>query len=162
MFSISVTNTGPKEWAYAPGSYKLYYIFKKMFFILIKNYIKALFESIGWVKKIKRIKHSFYFGTHKIYLDMYCSYPRELTINEKDIIKLYETKIENEYKNWNIVIDVMLVSDLVDYKATKDFVEIVILTDRYPHYIASYINYMSIKTIADIRDDKINKLLGNK
>lgn len=131
-----------------------------MFFTLVKNYIKAWFGKIGWSKRISRIKHTFYFDDHQIYLDAYCAIPKN---HRSSIIKYYDYKIEQKYQDWKTFIDVMIRHlDEIDLKTMKDFMEVVILTDVYPYGLSTYINKIEIKTIADIRNDKINKLLTSK
>jgi len=139
-----------------------------MFFTLVKNYIKAFFGSIGWSKKIYRVKHTFYFDDHQIELDAYCAFPKSAKnpTNRKfypNIIKYYEYKIEQEYDKWKVSIDAMIRHiDELDNKTIRDFMEVVILTDINAYDISTYINKISIKTRADIRDEKINKLLTSK
>lgn len=134
-----------------------------MFFILIKNYIIAWFESIGWYKKISRIKTTFEIGEYKIYIDMFSSHPRR-KYDKENIISYYKYKLEHEYSHdrWKIIIDTMAPLKEPKYaKTLKDFIETVVLTDIDPYGLRTFINKLEIKTKADIRDEKINKLLSN-
>jgi len=138
-----------------------------MFFILIKNYIIAWFESIGWYKKISRIKHTFELGggsgEYKVYLDMYSSYPRN-KYDKDSIVDYYNIKLKHEYSHarWKLIIDTMAPSKEPKYRKTlRDFIETVVLTDMDPYGLKTIINKIEIKTRADIRDEKINKLLSS-
>ena len=133
-----------------------------MFFIILKNYIKSWFESIGSSKNIRRVKHKFNVGGYFLYVDLFCSFPNSYKWNIIDIIFHYENTLILEDDKWNLktYLDVMINSNEADYKTLQDFIEVVILSNISSRFqIYTYINKLEIKSPSDIRNDKLNKLL---
>lgn len=141
-----------------------------MFLTLIKNYIKAVFALEK--RRTRRIKHEFELHGYLIYLDVFCSMKREY--KDVDLISYYNLILDVKDKEWNLkqYIGVMVScrdkGDLDGYKTIKDFMEYVVLSDPLTRKVSiipgtyTYINKMVVKSLSDIRNDKLTKLLKNK
>ena len=141
-----------------------------MFLTLIKNYIKAVFALER--RRTRRIRHEFELHGYLIYLDMFCSMPREH--KNIDLIGYYNLILDLKDKEWNLkqYIDVMIScrdkEDLDGYKSIRDFMEYVVLSDPLTRKSSvipgtlTYINMMVVKSLSDIRNDKLTKLLKDK
>lgn len=136
-----------------------------MFLTLIKNYIKAVFALER--RRTRRVRYEFELHGYLIYLDMFCSMPREH--KNIDLIGYYNLILDLKDKEWNLkqYVGVMVSCrekcDLEGYKTIQDFMEYVVLSDPLTRKSTlTYINKMNVKSLSDIRNDKLTKLLKNK
>jgi hypothetical protein len=138
-----------------------------MFSILIKNYIKSFFGSIGYFRKTNRIKHEFEIHGYLIYIDSFCSCGSEMHKNHNRIIDYYTRTLYDKDIKWGLEIyfSSMVSSrdtgDLKGYKIVQDFIEGKIMSsvDFDINAPQIYINELIIKSPSDRRDDEINKVL---
>jgi hypothetical protein len=143
-----------------------------MFLTLVKNYTKAFFDSIGWGRRIKRVKHEFNLHGHTIYLDVFCAIDKHefgfasSSKNINNIIGYYNKTLTKKDREWNlkqylgVMVRCKYKGDLDGYKTIQDFIEMCILSEIGGTH--TYINKMVVKSLADIRNDKLNKLLVGK
>jgi hypothetical protein len=129
-----------------------------MFLILFKNYIKAFFKSIIFSRKIKRLKNAFEVSGYNVYLDAICLIDKKAKIN---IVDFYSVTLRNllMYNHQLKVLYELKNKGVSGYNTMFKFIETVVLSDRRYH---TYINKIEIKSISDIRNDKLNKLLISK
>lgn len=141
-----------------------------MFLTLVKNYIKSVFSME--LRRTRRVRHEFELHGYLIYLDLFCSMKREH--KNIDLISYYNLVLDMKDKEWNlkqyinVIISCRDKNDLDGYKTIQDFMEYVILSDPLTRKSSiipgtlTYINKMVVKSLSDIRNDKLNKLLKNK
>lgn len=139
-----------------------------MFLTLIKNYIK----SFSRFDRTMRVRHDFMLDGYLIYLDMICSIDKNQfgfassSKNINNIIGYYNKTLTKEDKIWNlkIYLNVMIRSkakgDMDGYKTIQDFIETCVLSEIGGTH--TYINEIVVKSPADIRNEKLNKLLSVK
>lgn len=141
-----------------------------MFITLVRNYIRALWWSIGHSKTIRRFKYQFELNGFYADIDLLCSFNKNNT-NTKDlttIISFYDKTISKRDKEWNLktYLDVMIRSkskgDISGYKTIQDFIEGIVLSEFDSAGVQTYINKMVVKSLSDLRNEKLSKLLSNK
>lgn len=130
---------------------------------IIYNYIRAWFWGIGSFHKITRVKHTLYIGDYQIYVDAIMSHPKSKIHNHKEsLVKYLEYFFEKKYSNYKTIADGLLkFKDKIEHKSIKDFFEVCILSGIGDE-LHSYINKFEVKSLSDIRDEKISKLLSNQ
>lgn len=130
---------------------------------IIYNYIRCWFWGIGSFNKITRIKHTLYIDEYQIYVDVIVSHPKSRLHHHKEsIISYLEHIVSQKSNNYKVIVDGLLrYKDKIDHKSIKDFFEVCILSGIGNDF-NSYINKFEIKSLSDIRDEKISKLLSNQ